>query len=94
MILQVEFSEVNTTMDFDLGGSDMSMEVDFGELHKVGSDDIPVYDGSYEVTPSVDAQTLETAGKLMEDDTKIKAIPVYEVSNTAGGTTVYIGTEV
>ena len=56
--------------------------------------DLPRYDGSYSVTPLTEAQTLKTAEKYMEDDVKVKAIPVYEVSNTAGGTTVYIGTEV
>lgn len=80
MILEVAFAESESILD-----------VSFGEIQKI---DIPVYDGPYEVTPSPEAQTLETAGKRMEEDTHIKAIPRFDVSNTAGGTTVYIGTEV
>jgi hypothetical protein len=53
-----------------------------------------VFDGPYEVTPTVETQTLETAQKVMDSDLTIKAIPCYRVSNTAGGSTVYIGSEV
>lgn len=52
------------------------------------------YDGEYMVTPSPEAQVLETAKKLMKDDVTVKKIPFYNVSNTAGGSTVYIGKEV
>lgn len=53
-----------------------------------------VYSGEYVVTPSSSEQTLETASLLMEDDVTVKEIPYYDVSNTSGGSTVYIGTEV
>ncbi len=56
--------------------------------------DADPYTGSYEVTPKVDAQTLPTAQKLMTDNVQIHAIPIFEVSNTNGGETVYIATEV
>lgn len=52
------------------------------------------YTGSYEVTPKVNAQTLPTAQKLMVDDVKVHAIPIFEVSNNDGGETIYIATEV
>ncbi len=51
----------------------------------------PVYGGVYTVTPSMKEQTLETAGKLMEHNTKIEEIPVSVVSNNSGGSTVTIG---
>lgn len=51
----------------------------------------PEYTGPYEVTPNLNAQTLETAGQLMREDVTIKPIPIYEVSNNSGGTTVIIG---
>ena len=60
------------------------------ELH-YSPDAVPEYKGSYEVTPDLNAQTLETAGQLMREDVTIKPIPIYEVSNTSGGTTVIIG---
>lgn len=52
---------------------------------------VPVYNGSYTVTPSMQEQTLETAGKLMEQNTQIEEIPVSVVSNNSGGSTVKIG---
>lgn len=52
------------------------------------------YEGEYEVTPSVEPQILETAQKTMKRDVEIKAIPFFNVSNSSGGSTVYIGSEV
>lgn len=92
-LLQMEFEEDPLTLDVSFC-SDEEFNVDFGEIQRIAAEDIPVYDGEYEVTPTPEGQTLETAGLLMEKDTTIRAIPVYEVSNTAGGTTVYIGTEI
>ena len=51
---------------------------------------IPVYKGEYTVIPSDNDQTLETAGKLMEQDTLIEEIPFAVVSNNSGGSTVTI----
>lgn len=48
------------------------------------------YKGSYEVTPKVEAQILQTAEKVMRDDVTIKEIPYVEVTNPAGGTTIII----
>ena len=48
------------------------------------------YNGSYEVTPKVEAQILQTAEKVMRDDVTIKEIPYAEVTNPAGGTTIII----
>ncbi len=51
----------------------------------------PSYEGSYEVTPRLHAQSLYTDGKLMEDDVTIFEIPVTITSNPHGGQTVLIG---
>lgn len=51
------------------------------------------YEGEYEVTPKISSQTLATAKKLMKDDVTVKAIPYFDVSNPAGGQTIYIGSE-
>lgn len=53
----------------------------------------PVYDGVYEVTPAFQEQSLSTADKVLKEDVKVKAIPRYDVTNTAGGVTVYIATK-
>lgn len=52
------------------------------------------YKGAYEVTPKVAEQSLKTKDKRMTDDVKIKSIPFFNVSNTSGGSTAYIGSEV
>ena len=52
------------------------------------------YEGAYEVTPKVEAQTLNTANKFLRKDVSIFGIPFFDVSNESGGSTVYIGTEV
>lgn len=52
------------------------------------------YTGEYTVTPKVEAQTMPTKEKVMLDDVTIRAIPYFDVSNTSGGRTVYIGNEV
>lgn len=52
-----------------------------------------IYDGDYEVTPKVDAQSLPTATKVMLQDVQINKIPYFETSNEYGNT-IYIGSEV
>lgn len=51
------------------------------------------YAGPYAVTPDISAQTLATAQKFMRQDVSIHAIPYYDVGNSAGGRTIYIGKE-
>lgn len=53
---------------------------------------LPVYDGTYEVTPSPDnEQTLNTRQTFMNADVVVKKIPYAEVTNTSNGKTVTIG---
>ena len=49
------------------------------------------YNESYEITPSVSQQILQTKNKTMINDLTIKSIPYYEVTNTSNGITVTIG---
>lgn len=60
-------------------------------VHAIGYTD---YTGAYEVTPKVTEQSLKTKDKHMTDDVTIKSIPFFNVSNTSGGSTAYIGSEV
>ena len=53
----------------------------------------PSYQGEYEVTPKVTAQSLATRNLMMLDDVSVLAIPYYENPNQSG-TTVYIANEV
>ena len=69
-----------------------------GNHHKIqGALTIPntpgleLYGGPYEVTPRLYAQSLDTDGKLMEDDVTVYEIPVTRTTNPHGGQTVLIG---
>lgn len=73
-------------LDFKLDAIDLDLKFDV----VVGVTDVTQYEGSYEVTPSVEAQSLPTAEKYMKKDVNVLAIPYFDVSNPAGGSTVYI----
>lgn len=51
------------------------------------------YEGEYEITPTVNGETLQTKEKYFENDLTIKPIPIYETTNNSGGLTVYIAKE-
>jgi len=45
------------------------------EYIQVIAGDAPRYDGPYEVTPSADAQTLDTSGLVMTENVTVNPIP-------------------
>lgn len=49
-----------------------------------------LYDGSYNIIPTIDGLVLPTSQKTMADDLTVEAIPYFETSNLSGGYTVYI----
>lgn len=100
MVLEVVFEAPLVELDATFTVSDSfssefqegeSLDVEFGSTTKIDSENIDPYVGEYEVTPMLEEQTLDTAQKLMSADLQIKQIPIYAVSNNAGGTTVTIG---
>ena len=54
------------------------------------STDYEIWNGNYNIIPSVNSQSLDTKGKAMRDNITINQIPYYEVSNNFVNT-VYIG---
>lgn len=84
MSLNDMFSEVECVFD-----------VDFGDVQTITKyvGGTP-YEGEYTIVPKVSEQTMPTKEKVMIDDVLVKAIPFFNVSNTSGGSTVYIGKEV
>lgn len=88
------FSEVASRFAVNLEISDTEFEADLGEVIEIYGEDMPHYEGSYDVTPKVIEQTLPTARKFMAQDVNIRKIPYFSVSNNSGGNTVYIGNEV
>ena len=98
MLLNVEFQELESKLDikFEAGFQEVgsSLDLAFGEQIVIENiTNYPYYEGDYEVTPSIESKTLPTKKRVMIDDLTIKEIPVYETSNLAGGTTVYIAKE-
>ena len=51
------------------------------------------YTGPTTVTPSGSAQTLPTAHKYLAQDITVREIQRWDVGNSSGGTTVFIGEE-
>lgn len=88
----VEFREISSSFTANMGANSDTFNAEFGAISVLPSTE--AYQGPYEVTPKVNAQTLATAQKNMKYDMQIKAIPYFDVGNTSGGSTVYIGSEV
>jgi hypothetical protein len=53
-------------------------------------DPAPPYEGAYVVTPKLEAQTMPTKNKVLNEDMTVKGIEIHRVKNSSGGTTVYI----
>ena len=82
-------------MPVDFRQVDKHFSVEFSHLQTLTiREDVEYYEGVYEVTPLVDSQSLPTADRYMKNDVTIKAIPIFSTSNTSGGETVYIASEV
>ncbi len=83
------------------GGGGVSLpyvtEADDGKVLMVAggkwkAEELPTYDGTYEVTPSTEADVnLQTANTYMDANVVVQKIPFAEVKNTANGVTATIG---
>ena len=85
----LRFEEKDQRFVADFERSEHGFVANLGEVVNTGH--FPPYEGDYEVTPKIVAQTLETANKSLESDVTIHAIPYYEVDNVFKGQTVIIG---
>lgn len=102
---EMAFSQSDKKFDVDMqsGSACLTAEVNTGVKRFDASikdyqavtvyKDAEPYTGSYQITPKVTEQRMPTAQKLMTQDVTVKAIPYYDVSNTSGGSTVYIAKE-
>lgn len=94
MNIKVTFSEpIDAELPVVFSETGESIAADFGEIQSVNIG-AEVYEGDYVVTPKVDGQTIPTKGKVLIKDMTVKAIPYFDVSNTSGGSTVYIAKEI
>lgn len=91
---KISFSESNQSFNVRFAETDQRLKVHFKGVQPIteyiGGEP---YDGEYEITPRVDAQEMQTAGKVMLDNVVVKSIPFHKVSNASGGNTVHIGVE-
>ena len=99
MIVDVSFEESSQVYVVDLVSDEQTFDVDFKEDITVIPPDIsgdyPLYSGIYTVTPKAkESQVLPTAKTVLLNDVTVKKVPLYQTSNTSGGNTVYIATEV
>lgn len=86
-------------LDVDLTVEEYDLEIDDGASFDVELDTVikvvtitgDMYEGPYEVTPTLETQMLATRNKTMSDDVTVFEIPYAEVGNTAGGMTATIG---
>lgn len=101
MIIKVKFSELTKslpvvfselTKDIPVTFEDKTelLPVKFGEIQTVAIGGAE-YMGDYRITPKVKQQTVPTKDRLLRKDMTVEAIPFFNVSNTSGGDTVYIG---
>lgn len=93
MRIDIDFIQNDMTLDVAFQESEQHIDYEFNEVIEVDKNH-EVYMGEYDVTPNIEQQVLETANKVLVENVTIKKIPFFEVGNTSGGTTVYIGKEV
>lgn len=94
MRFDVTFQELDKKLDVDFRTINEKIKVDFEHLQVVSDHaEVEYYKGNYTVTPKVEKQELDTRQKFLTENVKIKEIPFFEVSNTEGGQTVFIGKE-
>ena len=67
------------------------INVEIGKAIIYSGASYPTYTGAYEMMPSFNEKELQTKNKVLEENVVFHAIPVYSVSNPAGGNTVTIG---
>ena len=93
MKLSVQFSENKNSIFARFYENDNRISASFGQFQTI-TIDREKYKGEYVFTPKVNAQTIPTKSKVLTEDVTINAIPYFDVTNTSGGSTVYIGSEV
>ena len=91
MNLTLSFKETNDKINLCFEEESTEVKLAFQEKQIIVHANVEPYDGSYEVHPTFETQTLLTSGKRMLDDLVINEIKVSKVSNPFGGNTICIG---
>lgn len=76
MQIKVQFSKSKERLNAEFAKNDASFVAKFADYQQVTIlKGIDPYTGAYEITPQAEPQTIETAGKYMEQDMIIHPIP-------------------
>lgn len=70
-VIELE-AEENESVDIEVAEEDSEIEL---SMEEEGVGEYPVYAGKYEITPSLETQTLETAYRVLTSNVIIKPIP-------------------
>lgn len=93
MLFEAKFRQTDQKLNIDIKQNGKVFGTTFRNFQKVTEKpDVEYYAGTYDITPTVDEQSLETKDKYLTENVRIQEIPYFDVGNTAGGSTVYIGT--
>lgn len=91
MTVKMRFKENTQKLAIGFFEKQNSFAVNFSGMQVITQYIGDPYEGEYEITPMVTAQTMPTKNKTLTEDLTVLAIPYHDVSNTAGGRTIYIG---
>ena len=88
--IDVAFTQTRQALELDMAAGDQALGLTFDNYQRVEGA-AGYYDGAYDVTPLITAQTLPTRSKTMRDDVRVDMIPTREILNAAGGVTFIVG---
>lgn len=92
--IRLEFEESNQDIAVTVEETSQEIAVELEAVQTLTKFVNEPYEGDYEVVPKVTAQTMPTKDKVLSKDITVKSIPFFNVSNTSGGETIYIGEEI
>lgn len=91
----VRFAESDQAFDIRFAETDQNFDAGFSNFVLVEHNTAcEPYLGDYSITPKVSDQKVPVKNKMMVKDLTVEKIPYFEVSNTSGGVTATIGSEV
>lgn len=92
LTFDVEFAQSSQELNVEFDSDLQELNVTFQNYHEVTIiGDVEYYNGEYDVTPLITAQTLYTRDKMMNDNVRIDMIPTREIENSSGGVTFIVG---
>lgn len=90
IIVPMTVTVSGATIPMSVSSSTVTLGASLGVSYSM-SESPPEYEGSYEITPRLSQQTLDTINKMMTSNLTVNQIPVVYTSNNYDGQTVVIG---